>query len=218
MKLRMKIVLFILLVTLLALPLLSAAASGAEQTRQFVLPILVVNTGALNVRSGPGPQYTVVTSVPGGTELPVLGTNPDNSWYLVATVAGTGWVDVSFTLPRGDFSFVPAVRIDTLVALAVQPLPTDLGLPELSNTIPIPQLEPPTIIVNTGRLNVRSGPGPQYTILGSVPGGTFFEALGVTGDSSWYLVDSAFGRGWISVEFTIFRGVFDNIPVILNAF
>lgn len=218
MKSKLKAAFFIFLLTVLVLPVVSVAASGAEQTRQLALPILVVNTGALNVRSGPGPQYTVVTSVPGGVELPVLGTNADNTWYLVATVAGTGWVDVSFTLPRGDFTFVPLVRLEAFTALSVQPVPTSLGLPQLSELVTIPQLEIPTIIVNTGRLNVRSGPGPQYTILGSVPGGTTFDALGVTGDGTWYLVDSVFGRGWISAEFTIFRGVFDNIPVILNAF
>lgn len=218
MKSGSKAIFLILLVTLLALPVFSVAASGAEQARQFSLPILVVNTGALNVRSGPGPQYTVVTSVPGGTELPVLGTNQDNTWYLVATVAGTGWVDVSFTLPRGDFTFVPLVRLETLTALAAQTVPNDIGLPEFSDLITIPQLEAPTIVVNTGRLNVRSGPGPQYSILGSVPGGTTFNVLGVTGDGSWYLVESAFGRGWVAAEFTIFRGVFDNLPVILNVF
>jgi N-acetylmuramoyl-L-alanine amidase len=218
MKSSSKAIFLILLVTLLALPVISVAASGAEQARQFSLPVLVVNTGALNVRSGPGPQYTVVTSVPGGTELPVLGTNQDNTWYLVATVVGTGWVDVSFTLPRGDFTFVPLVRLETLTALAAQPVPNDIGLPEFADLIAIPQLEAPTIIVNTGRLNVRSGPGPQFSIIGSVPGGTSFDALGVTGDGTWYLVDGALGRGWVAAEFTIFRGVFDNIPVILSAF
>ena len=48
-------------------------ASGAEQVAQLAIPLLVVNTSFLNVRSGDGPQYTVVLTVVGGTELPVLG-------------------------------------------------------------------------------------------------------------------------------------------------
>jgi uncharacterized protein YgiM (DUF1202 family) len=178
-----------------------------------------VNTGNLNVRTGPGPQYPVLTTVPGGTELPVLGTNANNTWYLVATAIGSGWVDISFTLPRGDFSYVPFIDVQTFTIPVLQPLPQSLGLPNTAGVVAIPQMQIPTVIVNTGNLNVRSGPGSQYTILATVPGGTSFEPLGVTVDGAWYLVSgAAFGRGWISAEFTIFRGVFDNIPVIVNAY
>jgi uncharacterized protein YgiM (DUF1202 family) len=218
MKMKTKLVLFTMLISLLAVPLLNVVASGAQQTRQFALPIVVVNTGNLNVRSGPGPQYTIVTSVPGGTQLPVLGTNEDNTWYLVATAVGAGWVDISFTLPRGDFSYVPLVRIASLTTSVVQPLPQSLGLPTAAGVVAIPQIQIPQVIVNTGRLNVRSGPGGHYTVIASVPGGTTFEPLGVAVDGAWFLVSGVFGRGWISAEFTIFRGVFDNIPVIVNAY
>src|SRR5690606_2371350 len=30
----------------------------------------------------------------------------------------------------------------------------------------------------------------------------------------WYLIEGRFGRGWINSEFTIFRGVMDNVPVV----
>jgi uncharacterized protein YgiM (DUF1202 family) len=218
MKFKARLVLFTLVLSFLAVPVLGVVASAAEQTRQLALPILIVNTGALNVRSGPGPQYTILTSVPGGVELPVLGTNENNSWYLVATVVGAGWVDVSFTIPRGDFSYVPLISMAAVGIPLAQPLPQSLGLPQNAGVVAVPQLETVQVIVNTGRLNVRSGPGPQYTILGSVPGGTTFAPLGVTADNMWYLVDGTFGRGWIYAEYTIFRGVFDNIPVILSAY
>lgn len=219
MKFKAKFLVFTLLLSLLAVPLLGVVASGAEQTRQFALPIVVVNTGNLNVRTGPGPQFTVLTTVPGGAELPVLGTNRDNSWYLIATAIGSGWVDISFTLPRGDFSYVPYVRWETLVTPVVQPLPQSLGLPTTAGVIAIPQMQIPQVIVNTGNLNVRSGPGAVYTVIATVPGGTSFEPLGVTVDGAWFLVQGAvFGRGWISADFTVFRGVFENIPVIVNAY
>lgn len=214
MKIRLKLVLLTLLVSLFTVPVMSVAA----QSRQLVLPILVVNTGMLNVRSGPGPQYTIITKVPGGVELPVLGTNENNSWYLVATAAGAGWVDVSFTIARGNFTFVPLIVAQDITAALVQPLPESLGLPDDASLIAVPQLETPEVIVNTGRLNVRTGPGPQYTIITSVPGGTSFHPLGVTADATWYLVEGPFGRGWIAVEYTIFRGVFENIPVMVNAY
>ncbi|HLU10669.1 MAG TPA: SH3 domain-containing protein [Oceanobacillus sp.] len=218
MKLKAKVLLFTLLLLVLAVPLLGVVASDAQQ-RQFALPIVVVNTGNLNVRTGPGPQFTVLTTVPGGTELPVLGRNQDSTWYMVATAIGAGWVDISFTIPRGDFSYVPFVRWETLASPVVQPLPQSLGLPTGAGNVAIPQIQVPQVIVNTGNLNVRSGPGAIYTVIATVPGGTTFEPLGVTEDGAWYFVDvPRRGRGWISAEYTIFRGSYDAIPVIVNAY
>jgi uncharacterized protein YraI len=80
--------------------------------------------------------------------------------------------------------------------------------------VPTPELVAPSIVVNTGNLNVRTGPGPQFSILGSVPGGTVLEGIGVTPDGAWYLVESPFGRGWVFGEYTLFRGVFSSLAVI----
>ena len=87
----------------------SVTARDAEQRVDFERPILVVNTSFLNVRSGPGVEYGVLVTVVGGTELPVLGVAADQVWYQVATDGGPGWVNIEFTLPRGDFSNVPLV-------------------------------------------------------------------------------------------------------------
>ena len=94
-----------------------ALAGDNEQQSTFASPILVVNTSFLNVRSGPGAQYTILVTVVGGTELPVLGVANDKVWYLVATDAGPGWVNVSFTLPRGDFTNVPLTDINDVALL-----------------------------------------------------------------------------------------------------
>ncbi len=198
--------------------LMAFAHTAEAQTRQLALPVLIVNTGNLNVRSGPGPQYTVLAVAPGGTRLPVLGTNVDNSWYLVATSAGAGWVDVSFTIPRGDFSYVPLITIEQIAAAQVL-TPLTLELPDIAEApIPVPQLTTGRVIVNTGNLNVRSGPGPQYTVVAVVPGGVTLTPLGVTADNRWFLVEGTFGRGWVSSQYTIFRGNFATVPVIENAY
>lgn len=194
---------------LVILSALSFQAVSAQ--RAILLPILVVNTGALNVRSGPGPQYSVLTTVRGGAELPVLGTNGDGSWYLVTSPIGAGWVDVDFTLPRGDFRFVPAISIDAILTAGATPQSL-----QLVQDIPIPQpdLGGSQVVVNTGNLNIRTGPGSQFTVVTRVPGGTILTPLGVTPDNVWYLVEGTFGRGWVASQFTVFRGSFDNIPVI----
>ncbi|MEP7292658.1 MAG: SH3 domain-containing protein [Chloroflexota bacterium] len=296
-----KLMLLILLVSL-ALGLISQPAFA-----QFATPHLVVNTSFLNVRTADGPQYAVVGTVVGGTELPVLGTNSSNSWYLVTTVFGPGWVDVSFTLPRGDFTNVPVINPSESAPLTL-PLPVTIGLPGTTSrfsaaaqngvpagtrarvnvisvnlrtqpadnapvigivfkdTLPdyavvgyggdsrgvpwiaivVPglgtgwietaktsaiapaagtvttlapgSLEVPHIVVNTGAQNIRRGPGPQYAVITIVAGGTELSVIGRTSDTSWYLVSGAFGQGWISSEFVLFRGTFSNVPILYSPY
>lgn len=198
--------LLLLLLTLLVTSSVMAQRAAA---------ILVVNTGALNVRSGPGPQYSVITVVRGGTELPVLGSNSDGTWYLVASSAGNGWVDVSFTLARGDFTFVPVINPSPVTTTTITV--TSLALPNtVSTNVPAATLDRGQVIVNTGALNVRTGPGTQFSTLGAVRGGTVLTPAGVTDDALWFLVDSPFGRGWVSVQFTLFRGTFENLPIVVS--
>ena len=73
---------------------------------------LVVNTGNLNIRSGPSAGYSIIATVPGGTELPVIGVYEDEVWYQVATSVGNGWVNSEFTIGRGDFSRVPLIKFE----------------------------------------------------------------------------------------------------------
>ena len=70
-------------------------------------PHLVVNTHRLNVRSGPGVSHGIITSVAGGTVLPVISLQAGSSWIQVSSPAGNGWVNSTYTIDRGDFSGVP---------------------------------------------------------------------------------------------------------------
>jgi len=215
MKPLSKFVLMIAAALLLVVGTVVPSRMADAQQPRLALPVLVVNTGNLNVRSGPGPQFSVIAVAPGGTVLPVLGTNSDNSWYLVAASAGAGWVDVSFTLARGNFAFVPLVRVPPPAPVIPVNQPATLQLPGTAE-IPVlqPQIAPASVIVNTGNLNARSGPGPQYTVIAVLPGGTTLTPLGVTVDNLWYLVEGTFGRGWVSAQFTVFRGSFASVPVL----
>ncbi|MCK6577987.1 MAG: hypothetical protein L6Q98_07760 [Anaerolineae bacterium] len=291
------------------------AFAADRQQAQLAIPILVVNTSFLNVRSGDGPQYSVVATVVGGTELPALAMNRAGTWYLVSTPVGNGWVDVSFTLPRGDFRFVPVVDVESpvqitgetplsigllnasspvasvttrivsreyarlnVVSVNLRGQPEDGGVvvttlyrddnteyPVVGRTfdkqfilwaaivvpnfgtgwvesaklstrtveesvvadtdsggnttgIPVPQLDAPIIVVNTSYQNIRTGPGGQYAIILSVPGGTIFYPVGITEDLTWYLVSGDFGFGWISSEFVLFRGEFRNMPILRDLY
>lgn len=372
----------------------SAWAIEVERGQQsrYVTPVLIVNVSFMNVRSGPGTEYGIILTVPGGTELPVLGVARDLVWYQVSTIVGPGWVNVENTIPRGNFSRVPYVAAPPLtienvigttttttttttsststtravsigerdwgvgilashftrtqpdpnavtlgeimvdpngifplldavgnagflwlkidvpnlgivwvegpktyfrpfacpgsgysVAIfnnTVYPNPGPDGSGTLDGSVPFaagleayiidtksgfykvefqdgstgwirpeefstrPQLNSPycdgrvttsttngstttttstgptvvrsaaRVIINTGNLNVRSGPGSQYASIAVVPGGTELDVIGFAPDSVWYQVRGNFGVGWVNSEFTIFRGNGRGIPII----
>jgi uncharacterized protein YraI len=128
MNLRTRILSIVLLLSLLIVPYASVALAGSAEQVQFIAPKLVVNTSFLNIRTGPGVQYTVLITVVGGTELPVLGVADDGVWFQVSTVIGVGWVNVDFTLPRGNFENIPVVDFSPAGNVVVLNAPSSLGL------------------------------------------------------------------------------------------
>lgn len=72
---------------------------------------LIVNTGSLNLRSGDGPQFTIVGRVPSGTELVVLGRNETRTWWFVQVGEIRGWVNGEFTILRGDLTNAPLTPV-----------------------------------------------------------------------------------------------------------
>lgn len=70
---------------------------------------LLVNTAWLNMRSGDGPEYTLVGRVSGATELTVLGVNEERTWWYVESGDIKGWVNNEYVVNRGDLRAVPVV-------------------------------------------------------------------------------------------------------------
>jgi uncharacterized protein YgiM (DUF1202 family) len=255
---RMRFVFIAWLTTAVVLVTFSSIATAHEPQQIFERPILVVNTGYLNVRTGPSAEFGIAATVAGGTELTVLGTAGDEVWYQVVVPNGqVGWVNVTFTIPRGDFTnvplantdaspasvpfvpaaraavaappavsggsgdgFLPVVPVDAAAAAAVSASSAPAVAPAISQAAPAaaPVIPPAglvnVVIVNTSALNVRIGPGPSYVKLFTASGGTQFPALGITPDRLWYLIQAPNQVGWVNAEFVIFRGDPNAVPII----
>ncbi len=145
---------------LLVLFVLAAALPVVDRASAQAYPTAVVNTGALHIRSGPGASYNVVFSVFRGTAMSLLARNPDASW-------------VKITLDNGVQGWVNAFYIATAYPL--------FNLPLEGGTIPGGN----SASVNTGTLNVRTGPSVAYPALVSLPFGTAVTLLARTADSTW---------------------------------
>lgn len=168
-------------------------------------PVGIINTGALNIRSGPGIQYSSLGVLAGGTETRIIGRTRDWSWWLLETPLGNGWANRIYVIVRGSTSNVPYVAPGE----AVPPSDGTEG-----GESPEPAVALPLAIVNTGALHVRSGPNSTFSSLGSVYAGAKLSIIGQSPDRGWWLVHSAYGDGWISKAFSYTTGDTSGVPVI----
>jgi Bacterial pre-peptidase C-terminal domain/Bacterial SH3 domain len=83
------------------------------------------------VRLGPNSSYPLVTSIPMGDQLPIIGISEDGGWYQISLPDGSkGWVTAASALVTtyGDLRSVP-------VALAPTNTPTDTATPTATATL-----------------------------------------------------------------------------------
>ncbi|MBN1201391.1 MAG: SH3 domain-containing protein [Anaerolineae bacterium] len=186
-----------------ALPDAEGIAAGAAVTG----PIGIINTGALNLRSGPGPQYTSLGALAGGEQGRIIGRNADWTWWLIQFPAGTGWVSGWYIIVRGDTSGMPFVEPGGIVP----PAPG-----QGSGAAPAPAETGPIARVTTGALNIRSGPNSVFDSIGTVYAGTRMPIIGQSPDLGWWLVVSEFGNGWVTKFYIVVEGDASDVPVVVQ--
>jgi uncharacterized protein YgiM (DUF1202 family) len=159
-------------------------------------PTAVVNTGALNVRSGPGPSYSSVTVVYQGSQLTLIGRNADSSWVKVRTPNGTeGWVNATLIQANVPISNLPVVDGSTTPGQPTQPTAYNA-------------------VVTTGALNVRSGPSIDYPSVTVISQGTELNLIGRSATTGWVQVTLPGGQqGWINPNFIFTNVNINTLPV-----
>jgi len=142
-------------------PVPTPATPGAASSKTAY-----VNTpgSTLNVRSGPGTNYSIIGSLKHGEKIEV--TDEDNSWYKLTFGGKTAYVSKSF------------VKED----------PT-------SSAADTSGQKTGTVNSSIG-LNVRSGPGTNYPIIGGLSNGTKITITGQSG--SWYKIKYGSTEAWVS--------------------
>ncbi|MBI5928498.1 MAG: SH3 domain-containing protein [Chloroflexi bacterium] len=159
---------------------------------QPVVPSAIVMTNELNVRSGPGTSYPVVTKVYQGQNVTLNGRNYASTWVSISGYNfNGGWVNVNYVQPN--------VAISSLPVLDSTPAPAPGIL---------------TVTVNTGALNIRSGPASYFAIATSVPRGGSMYATGRNADTTWVQVQLSNGlQGWVNAKYIIANGNLYNLPI-----
>ena len=151
---------------------------------------VIVNTSYLNVRSGPGADYTVVQTASGGTELDVTASTPDGIWFQVQGAFGSGWVNSEFVIFRGNFSNVSIISYAAAIGTT--------SVPEAIVSAPV---------------NVYLGAGVETGLLGTAPAGLVLPVIGRTANGAWLQVQTGSGIGWVLYSTVTFRGSNSAVPV-----
>ena len=159
----------------------------------------------INVRSGPGAQYSTYGVVSIGSTAEVIGISEDEEWWVVKVSVefapdGRGWVN-------GDF-----VEVTNAGNVPIIPTPP-LGDVEF----PPPGPDAPTAVA-LAAINVRGGPSTDYPSFGIAPTGSQATVIGVSEDGTWWVVSVSTqlapdGQGWVSADFVEVTNA-DDVPVI----
>jgi uncharacterized protein YgiM (DUF1202 family) len=172
--------------------------------------VMVVTAQTVGMGDGPGTGSTRLPVLSSGTEAFLADISQDGNFIQLELTGGElGWVPFNAAQVRQGTP-TDGLQLDP------NTIPVAAGVPGaiLPQAVPSFGLSVPHVVVNTAFLNIRSGPGANFTSVATASGGDEFPVLGVAKDRVWYLVQGSFGRGWLNNEFAIFRGVYDNVPVI----
>ena len=115
----------------------------------------LVNTG-LRLRSAPNTNSNIITVLPSGTVVPIIGRLGNNSWWQVRYAGNTGWLAAEFTTLYGVCSGVPIVATP-----APPPPPTWTSQPPPPPPPTWTPVPPPTQIPAPADLVVSSIEGPS---------------------------------------------------------
>ena len=203
--------------------------------------IAVVGSDGADLRSVPGGD--TVRTLPVGTALTATGRTNDSSALFVTTPDGaTGWVDVTALVvfnvrglpvseegateaPADTATVTDTVEITATVATTATSAPAAPTAAATAQLAAANGLRPPPVadgrptaqVTMTGsRLNIRSGPGTNFGVIGKALPQEVFVVLGRTSDSTWVQLavpDLAGGLGWVSANFVRVSTAIAELPV-----
>lgn len=207
-----------------------------------VEPTAVVSAGSAYLRSGPGTNYAVLRQLGTGHVMGMLARTASSTWVNVRVDGAKGWIHASTIAPQSPISNLPVATppptvtpLPTQVATATpsesataSPTSTPGTAPTATATGNPPgslpggggtAYPPGTAVVTAELLNLRTGPGPGYTITARLPGGTLVKLLGRNSDNSWVKVRTLDTNleGWVSSRYVNPVSPPVDLPVLAEA-
>ena len=135
---------------------------------------------SLNVRSGAGTSYSVVGSLKNGTSVEIVGTS--GNWYKIKYGNDYGYVSKDYVTLNSSSNSNTGNTSNS----------------GSTNNTPATSTTKGTVKVSDS-LNVRSGAGTSYSVIGSLKNGTSVEIVETSGN--WYKIKYGNGYGYVSKDY-----------------
>ena len=166
----------------------------------------VIALANVYVRSGPGVNYPAYGIAPADSSGRIIGVSQDGAWWVVRVDpnkvgTGYGWVAAQYT-SASNTQGVPVIA-NPQPAVPVEPVPPSSGSPTA---------------MATDYVNVRTGPGTTYPVLGVAAPGATALVTGKSADSAWWQVSVpttaiSSGQAWVSASYVVTSNTQD-VPVV----
>lgn len=183
MRFSSRIVLSLCLALITALPLLAQQVA----TRESIVAQAFRST---NVRSGPGVDYPVIGRLREGDFAPVVGRSDESSnWLLIDQNGRQGWVAFFTVSVTGNLNNLP------IMVPGSPPPPSQTAEP------PEAPLQADTNVYASAyrRVNVRSGPGAEFPVIGVLAPGDTADIIGSSGETDeWLKINFRGQSGWVA--------------------
>ncbi len=147
----------------------SASPTPTVQVGQSIATVIIGDNPEINVRSGPGVEYSTIGKLQAGQSVPALGRSPGGDWVQIAFPngpGGVGWVYAYLVTVTGSLAAVeppptPTPRVTptidpTLAAQFIREIPPT----RLPTFTPPPALSIPTFVP----LDPHANPGGSPVI------------------------------------------------------
>jgi LysM repeat protein len=117
------LILLLALVVGMLIPALQASAEGSAQVGSAA----AVNTGKLNIRTGPGVIFAIIGKLSYNEQITLIGKASSGTWVQIRTVGNNvGWVNSIHLRTYADYNLLP-VTYDTSIIVPPQTVPPPGG-------------------------------------------------------------------------------------------
>lgn len=179
-----------------------------------LLPLATVKDDLVNLRSGPGTSYELVGQAVLSDTLQIVGRNAAADWWQVCCTADKepAWVKAEFVQTDQ-----PAQKLAAVVPVVGTAKPTAAAT-EIAPASTTPAITI-TGVISADLVNLRSGPGTQFEIVGSMTLSQTVQISGKDQTGKWWQVNGPTGRAnaaWIISEFVAVdkKAPTDKLPVV----
>lgn len=160
----------------------------------------------VNVRSGPGTEYTILGQVRPGDALDITGRRADSQWLRVNFNGQEGWVSAALFNVTGDVATAPEAEAGENAVL--RQVATSGGA---TSSVPSGAV----VVVTRVNSNLRAAPSINADLLTTIPFNTTLEIIARNETNNWVQVNFENQTGWISSGLLFFqRGNIDTITAL----